>query len=253
MNFKPFNYLTKVFGNYFNIIAGLASIIGLFIVFLPGKNQVIIALSAFIVFLLIILLRIFWLTEQFLKNKSENGYDKLATIVRYRSEDGRFITNEIQKYIQCKMLIMDKHIHEYYWSGSGQPIVESDTMNFDSIKDSEDGYKKAILKFKNPLVYNGFFIVHIRMKMDDADQISKPYINMRVKEKTQLITFKVELFYKHGNHVQNARISKKKLATLAPAGDEYIDNIPFNTKTFSYEYNIYDPEVGYSYKIEWEK
>jgi hypothetical protein len=197
MNFKPFNYLTRLFGNYFNLIAGSASIVGLFIVFLPNKNQAIIALCAFITFLLIILLRIFWLTEQFLKNKSENGYDKLATIVRYNSEGGRFITYEIQKYIQCKMLIMDKHIHEFYWSGSRLPKVESETMNFDSIKEGEDGYKKAILKFKTPLVYNGFFMVHIRMKMDDTDQRSKPYISMRVKEKTQLITFKVELLNKN--------------------------------------------------------
>ena len=253
MNTKPFNYLTKIFGSYFNIVAGLASVIGLFIVFLPNKNQVIIALCAFIAFLLIILIRIFWLTNQFLKNKSENGYDKLATLVRYRSEDGRFITNEIQKYIQCKTVIMDKHIHEFYWSGSTHPIVESDTMSFDCIKESDDGYKKAFLKFKDPLVYNGVFVVHIRMKMDDSDQKSKPYISMRVKEKTQLVTFKVELFYKHGNHIPNARISKKKLGTLAPMDDEYINNIPFNTKTFSYEYNIYNPEVGYSYKIEWEK
>jgi hypothetical protein len=197
MNFKPFNYLTRLLGNYFNLIAGSASIVGLFIVFLPNKNQAIIALCAFITFLLIILLRIFWLTEQFLKNKSENGYDKLATIVRYNSEGGRFITYEIQKYIQCKMLIMDKHIHEFYWSGSRLPKVESETMNFDSIKEGEDGYKKAILKFKTPLVYNGFFMVHIRMKMDDTDQRSKPYISMRVKEKTQLITFKVELLNKN--------------------------------------------------------
>lgn len=252
MNFNPIRYLKEFFGNYFNFIAGAASVIGLGVVFVRSSTALIIALVSFILFLIALFFRFVWVTEQFLKNKSENGYDKLATIVKYRTEDRRLISYDIQKYIQCKQVLMDEHVHQYHWTGTSHPVIQSDTMNFVCIKDGDDGYKKAVLKFKTPLIYNSFFIVHINMKIDDSDGKSKPYISIRVTEKTQLLTFSVELFYKTGRRIPDARISRKKLSDV-PADFEFITNVPFNKKTLSYNWEVYDPEVGYAYKIDWIK
>lgn len=252
MGFKPFDYLIKFAGGYFNFFAGICSIVSLFLIFAKDKNQLILSLIVFIVFLVICFLRLIWFTSQFLMSKSENGYYKLATIVKYTTSDGKHITHDLQKYIQCKQMIMMEHDHEFYWTGSQEPVIESETMKFEEIRKGDDHYKKAILKFITPLVYNRFFLVHIRMILDDSNGSSKPYINMRVKENTQLITFRVELLHKK-RKVPDATLSRSKISANGSDISEFIEMVPFNSKTFSYDCNKYNPEVGYSYKLEWEK
>ena len=154
MEFNPISYLVRLTGSVFNLIAGLASIIGLCIIFLKDKEQLIIALVAFILFLLLCLLRLIWFTDQFLKSKTESGYYKLATIVKYSTNDGKHYIQELQKYIQCKKMIMDRHEHEFYWTGSESPIIESKTMKFETIKSSDNHYKTHLSLLVHLALYN---------------------------------------------------------------------------------------------------
>jgi len=240
------------FSGYFSLVASIASIIGLIIVFVPNKNQDLIALLAFIIFLLIIIVKFFFVAQKFLQQHTESGYRKFATYVRFSTEDGKHISYVIQKYIQCKTLVMDEHVHEFSWTGSHAPIISSTQQEFKELQRTGDGhYDKAIFKFKTPLSYNDFAIVDIKMDLDDSDKKAKPFCAQRVTEKIQLLSLRIEL--KNVSKIHNARIMRKKINT--PLDQEYkaVDFVPFDTHSRSYEYNLYNPEVGYSYKIDWSE
>jgi hypothetical protein len=251
MRSKPNQVLHFFFGTTFLAIVNVMSIVGFIVLFVTNKTQAIVALVMFVVFLIIILLRVFWVTDQFLKNKSRIGYDKLSTSAKYHTRDGRMITYEVVKFIQCKQILTQRHEHIFYWSGSTLPTITSDTMTFEKVVDDDDGFKKAIFRFKTPLVYNGVFIAHIRMQLDDTDRRSSTHIEQYIKDPMQLVSFNVQLLYKRGN-VPDARLLRRPIgATSIP--HEPIDAVPFDKKTFSYLRDVYDPEVGYTYRLEWTR
>lgn len=183
--------------------------------------------------------------------KTENGYYKFATYLNYSTKDGQHIVYELQKYLQCKTFMMDDHIHDFYWTGTNPPIVSSTLQEFKRvIKGANKGdYDKVLLKFKTPLLYNDFSIVHIKMDLDDSDNSSKPFCSQKIIEKVQLISFRIEL--KHLENNQEARLERKKINTQLDQEYELVEYISFDQNSRSYSYNLFDPEVGYSYRIKW--
>ena len=92
------------------------------------------------------------------------------------------------------------------------------------------------------------------MILDDSNGASKPYVRLRVKENTQLITFKVELLHKNiHKRVPDATLTRCRIGLDIPTIYEFLENVPFNINTFSYDCDKYSPEIGYAYKLEWEK
>lgn len=205
----------------------------------------------FCVFLLVILARIFWVTDRFLSKKAPDGIDKITTSVKYFTLDGLIITYEIEKFLQCKQLVLNEHEHSFHWTGTNTPIITSDTMLFDKIVDGNNGFKKAVFKIKNPIPYNGAFMAHIRMQIDDSNKQSQPHISVSVNEPTQMINFTVQILYKRRN-ITDARLMRKRIDTPT-LPYVLIKSIPFDAKTGCYQNSVYEPEVGYSYKIEWTR
>ena len=243
--------LKYFFSGYFSLIASIASVLGLILSFISDKESDIIALIAFVFFLIIILFRIFYVTKQFMLNKTEKGEHRFATYVYYSTIDGLQICYEMHKYLQCKTFIINEHIHEFSWSGTKIPRVSSlrqDVVRIDKSPNKED-YDKLILKFRKPLVYNDFSIVHIRMDIDDSDKGSNPYCGQRIEEELQLLSFRVELKHLALNH--NAKIMRKKYKTTLEQGFQTIDTVAFDPMSRSYNYVVYQPEIGYKYKIDW--
>lgn len=227
------------------------SIAGFFYVFLAARDQAIIALLVFIVFLLLIFVRIFYVSRSFLAQRTEDGYDRLATMAKFHCSDGKMVLYDLHKFIQCKQIMMAKHEHEFRWTGSSDPKISSDTMNYEGPQPGEKGFTRAIFRFKKPLLYNDVFVVHIRMEIDDTDKKSKPYLQHWVHDPVQMITFRVELPYKTGR-VQDARLLFRE---IGKEHEEYkfIRGVPFDKKTSSYEYAVYNPQVNHCYMIEWVK
>ena len=251
MKTEPHKVIKFFFGTTFLALVNVASIIGLVALFVSNKEQTIVALLAFVGFLIILLLRFFWVTEQFLRNKSAKGFDKLSTSVKYYTTDGKIIIYELKKFIQCKKILMDTHEHVFYWSGTKVPIITSETMEFEKIGDAPNGFKNAIFKYKTPLTYNNVFVAHIRMEIDDTDKLSSTYVEQFVREPMQLISFKVQLLYKKGNSIADARLVRKVIDSHTPF--EHVKSIPFDKKISSYEHNLFDPFVGYTYRLEWNR
>lgn len=243
--------LKHFFSGYFSLIASIASILGLIIVFIPNKNQDIIALIAFIVFLLIILWRIFYVTKQFLLLKTEKGEHRFATYVNYSTIDGIHVCYELHKFLQCKTFIINEHIHEFSWSGTKMPVVTSmrqDIVRVEKSTSKED-YDKLILKYRKPLIYNDFSVVHIKMDIDDSDRQSRPYCSQRIEEEIQLLSFRVELKNLTASH--DAKIMRKKFKTNLEQEYQTIGFVPFDTHSRSYYHVEFQPEIGYAYKIDW--
>lgn len=251
MRSQPHKVLQFIFGNTFIAIVNVVSLIGFALLFITNEKQGIIALIAFVVFLLILLFRVFWVTDQFLKNKSPNGYEKLSTSAKYLS-DGNLIQYELKKFIQCKQILMGKHEHNFYWTGSRDPKISSETMEYEKTVEAEDGYKKAIFKFKTPLIYNGVFVAHIKMEIDDSDKRSSPHLEHYIKDRTQLVSFKVQLPYKKKRVIPDAKLSRRPINSVNTPY-EHLNAIKFDRNTFTYEHNLFEPEVGYSYRLDWER
>lgn len=242
--------LTYFFSKHFNAVASIASILSLLIVVFTQWLSAVVALSAFIVFLVIILFRFIYLFNSITLNKSKDGYFRLATYVNYSTVDGRQKTYELHKYLQCKSIIMEDHIHDFHWTGSTQPQITSLQQNVIGVTKGLQGqYDKVLLKFKNPLLYNDISLVHIKMSMDDSDNTSRPFCGQKVTDRIQLLSFRVEL--KHLGSYHNAKIMRKKLDTPLDQEYETIDNTEFDQYSRSYNYNLFSPEVGYAYKIDW--
>lgn len=232
-----------------SIILGLITVIGFIFTFIGSPFHATIALIACILFLLIVLFRIFWVTEKYLQIKTRTGFEKLSTSVKYHTRDGKFINYELKKYLQCKRTIASTHEHIYHWTGSKSPGIESETMILQQVQDADNGYKKAVFKLKEPLIYGSVFVAHIKMQLDDSDKKSEPQLEQMVLERMQLISFKVQLLYKRGNVGDAQLMRRPNNQTNLPY--EFLEAIPFDKKMFSYEYNLFSPEVGYTYRLSW--
>ncbi|HEY4151337.1 MAG TPA: hypothetical protein VGM41_20505 [Chitinophagaceae bacterium] len=240
------------FSGYFNLIASIASVIGVLVLLFNDKNAVIIALSSLVLFLVLILLRFFNVTSVFILQKTEHGYHKFATYVRYSTDDGKHIVYELHKYLQCKTVIMDEYVHEFYWSGSCEPAISSLLQEYKQfIKMPKGEYDKAIFKFKKPLNYNEFTVVHVKMDIDDSDRRSQTFCEQSVKELLQLLNFRIELRYL--NKHSDARILKRRMNAPLHINYEHVAFAKFDSSSRCYEYTVFTPEAGYAYKIEWDR
>ena len=189
-------FVKTYLSGYFALIGTCASIFGLVIVFLPNPWALILALSIFVSMLMWIFYKIINLIDSFVSNKTSEGYLKFATYVRYSTSDGKHIHYELYKFIQCKQLLMDMHLHEFNWSGSKEPRVSSSQKDFIQIVKpiSKNDLPKVALKFKKPLVYNDISIVEIIMDIDDSDHKSKKFVGHPVLENIQLINSSCGLY-----------------------------------------------------------
>lgn len=247
---KILSALKRFFSGTFGLIASIASIIGLIIVFVPDENKAVIALSVFVIFLIIILFRIFFVVETLLSRSYEKGFYKFATYVRYCTNDGNHIAYDLYKYVQCKTISLSEYEHDFYWSGTRPPVISSKLQKFISIVQSPNGgMDKATFEFKTPLVYNDFGVIHIRMDLDDTDNRSQHYCEQTIKEEVHILNFRIELLHLANN--ADAKIMRKRLSAIQSRGYEVIGYVKFDTNSKSYEHLLFNPEMGYAYRIEW--
>ena len=247
--------MNSKFKFYFDILVGIAGLIGLVLVFVAeDKNKAIIALVAFCLFLLWFIFKVWKTVNTIAGQRHPFGYAKIASIRRYTCLDGKFVEFENIQIVQCKKPILLGIDHIFKWSGTKMPAVTCPGYTVSDIRAEKDGeYDRVHLSFPAPMLYDEVAVVPIHFAIDDSDQKSKTEIGVKVRESMQFISFRVEL----GNQVDRtgkpARMLRLKYGTDMVGEWKLIENVKFDPITHCYEKQIQYPETGYYYQMEWDR
>ncbi|MDR0828522.1 MAG: hypothetical protein LBN95_00210, partial [Prevotellaceae bacterium] len=233
-----------------------ATIAGFVCIFLKDKMAVAVAVGVFCAILLAIAIYIFVFIYQHLK-QTKHDFIGHATFVKYETEkDGKNILYEVYRQIQSKQLVMTELDYAFKWTGSKPPIITSHLQKTDGkiYQGSKEIYDHVKLILKKPLVYNETGTIHFNAKLDDYDDISKPYVEFKVEVPVDIVHFRIILKNKSSDFCQSATIKRRNIFNQTGNVEyETLQSIPFNTDCKSYEYHLLTPEVGYFYRIEWVK
>lgn len=236
-----------------NLASAIITITVFFLGFLSNENYLFYALITFIIFLLSLLALVLYGIHKFISTHHENGHIVKSAFSTYISLDGKRISYDSFLHIQCKKIWMEKYDWKYNWTGEDIPVIKSKIQKIDRLIDAKDQYKfaTAILKFSKPILYNETIPVHFSSIMNDDRCVSKTHLLQRVTNPTDIVSFKAILPYKKS--ATNAILERKKINSTVDNEYELIDYISFNAETKSYSTELVSPEIGYFYRLRWER
>lgn len=237
------------------ILGGLSSIAGFFVALSSDPSRAIIVLIAIIVFLVALLLSIWYAIHKIIHKEFDKDYIKLSFFTKYEYIDQTHIIYDGYRLIQSKRAYLSNIKWAFKWTGTKQPAISSTLQNCDGkiIENTSNDYDHVILKFKKALSYNESAVVHFHAKMDDVDNTAQPHLDVKVEEPISVIDFRVILAYKDSNFSEKARFMRKPINSGVPTDYHVLETVTFNSYSKSYEYVLTNPEVGYFYRLEWEK
>lgn len=238
----------------FNIIAGICSIASLLLLLFGHKTSAYIALGLFVLFLLsVILLLVYWI-YQFVKKEYPEDYTRISAFSTYETTDGVKGIYERYRIIQSKRLVMTSTWFQFKWSGSKIPKLSSNLQTIEgSPVDGGKDYDKIKLVFKEPLRFNDTATIHFRAEVDDVDGAAGPYDCYKVETPIQLIHFRITLKHKPSDFNKPAKLQRCLINSPMHTNFETIEDVPFDKNSKSYQYDVNHPEVGYFYRILWDK
>lgn len=238
----------------FNIVTGLASIAGLVVSLVSDKAGWTVSLVCLCAFLLSIVVLLWWGLFQIVKTDNADEYKKISVFSSYETSDGVKGVYEIYRIIQSKRIILTHIYQSFKWSGSNQPKLDSSLQKVDDdiIKGGKN-FDKVKLTFNTPLLYNETATVHFKASVDDSDGKAEPYLGYKVDMPVNLIHFRVTLKHKPITFNQVANIEKQMIGTDCPTIYSHVESVSFDKESKSYTYDLKNPEVGYFYRLIWDK
>ena len=137
-----------------------------------------------------------WAIRCWQKKHYPKGYVPIATFVRYTTTDGKQIIYEVFRQIQVKHAFLTEIEHRYGWTGTKQPTITSTLQTIGpTAKDAATGWDVVPVKFQSARYFNDTEIVHLRSTLDDSDEKSEPFCNIRIDHPTRLLQFRIELLH----------------------------------------------------------
>lgn len=240
---------------WFAIISGISSIAGVIIALCSDQKKAIIALCAFVIFLLSIIFSFWYAINKYIRNNNENDYQKLSFFTKYEYIDKTHVIYDGYRLIQSKRFVLSEIKWGFKWSGNVLPKISSTLQNCDGkiIKNDSNDYDHAVLKFKKALSYNESAVVHFHAEMDDTDGSAHPHLDVKIEEPISVVDFRVILSYKNADFSEQAKFMRKRISSSVPSDYEVIGTVSYKSHSKSYEYVLTNPEVGYFYRLEWKK
>ena len=226
------------------------------VIFLLLTDQInsMIALCAFCTFLICLLALLTTTVFRFVSQENPEEYKKIAAFTSYEAVDDTHGIFEVFKVIQSKRLILQHVEHNFKWTGTQRPVISSELQEIERLIISEKkDYDKALLRLKKPLAFNESCTIHFKALTDDIDGMAQPHLDFKVSSAMNVIHFRVTLKNKGGDYSKPAKILKKPIESNVPLGYEQYGSIPFDIQSKSYQYCLPEPEIGYFYRLEWEK
>ncbi|WP_370425287.1 hypothetical protein [Tenacibaculum dicentrarchi] len=154
--------------------------------------------------------------------------------------------------MQCKRPILSDYDYNFKWSGTHLPVITSNLQEVTNVVDDNNPshYDKAVLKFKRPLTFNESCVIHFKSQLDDTDKQSDTHVSNRILRPVDVIHYRIILKYKDSN--TNAILERKKNDAVSQ-NFEKIREIAFDLDSKSYEHHLLNPELGYIYRIRWDR
>jgi hypothetical protein len=248
-----FSFIQKLWKKKINFFAAIVTIITAFSLLITETWSIIVLLILLVIFLIILVIILLKALIGLMQRNLEE-YDCKSTFIKYETCDGNVIHYEVYRLIQCKVPIMTHFDFKFRWSGSQLPKISS---TLQTIKDSEvyftksDGeYDCARLKLKKNLYYDQTQMINFHAELDDTDKQSKTTISHGITQDVDIVQFRVVLQYK--SEKSNAVIEKQPLNSVSKDWRLHKE-VAFNLETKSYEYNLLNPDVGWLYRIRWDR
>lgn len=249
--------IALIFNDYmkvFNIIAGVCSIIGIGVLIFSDYTNSIIALSCLVCFLILLLGLVLETVRRFIRNAYKEPYEKVSVFMKFETLDSTHSEFEMYRVIQAKRIVLLEVEQHFKWSGTKRPKVTSKTQIVkDVLNNDTNTYDKAILVFKKPLLFNETGVLHFHAELDDYDGKASPCLEHKVDMPVNIIHFRIILRHKNDAFNASAKLMRRKIDSCNITGFEILESVSFDMKLKSYEYHLINPEVGYFYRIEWEK
>jgi hypothetical protein len=255
------NFLKKItslisFINFkiFITFASFASIFGVALFFIKEKWATIFALSFTCLMLLAFTTSLIYALFKIIDTRTHK-YDSKSTFVKFEATSKKLSSYEVYKLIQSKEPITTELEYPFKWSGTFLPVITSNLQTVFNVVDEKESnkYDKAILKFKKPVYFNEDYVIHFKAEINDSDNKGLPYVQNRIKQDVDIIHYRVILKYKSNRYNKNAILERQELNTKISDNFEKIADVSFDNATKSYEYHLLNPEIGFLYRLSWEK
>ena len=240
---------------YFNIVAGVASIVSVIYIAFADETKAIIALLCFCLFLLASLIALICGISKYIERENMSDNKKVSVFTTFETIDSSHCQFETYRVIQAKRLILTSITQSFKWTGARLPQLSSRLQTISDVKQKDaTEYDTAVLKFKHPLRYNETTTIHFKAEMDDYDSpMVQPHLDYRVDSDINIIHFRVILRHKKSTFKSAAKLLRMPTESANPAHYEEIGSVVFDVASKSYNYHLTHPDVGYYYRIQWEK
>jgi len=195
--------------------------------------------------------------NRYLDIKTDDGYIIHSELIKFTYLSKTHVQYEVIQTLQSKKVLLRTIDFEFRWSGSERTPIFAST-EFHTIKkkviNDNNEFDRLKLSFKNPLLFNQIGTLQCQLEVTDKNNTHFPLISKAVRSNVSFIYFQVELTHADSSYTSEAIIERMPLDTQ-PGTGAYVetDRVSFNINTKSYEYPIYNPRVGYRYRMKWDK
>lgn len=211
-----------------------------------------VALGILCLSLLLILIALLRVLNKYLEEDKNGNYRCISSIVTYKTDDGKHISFEMCRFIQAKCAIMQEFDTGFKWTGTEEPQWKSKLQEIVRVEKATDigKYNSLILRFRNPLLYNQTAVVQYKAEIDDSDQKSETYAEIKVEYPTDYVRILVELPYE--NHPE-AKLLRKLIYSVSPSEFIEYEKVVYDSAHKHYRCDIPNPKPGYFYRLSWER
>ena len=243
--------MRNVFKSAFGVIAGLASIMGVGLLFIRSVYAVATACAFYCIAITTLGIAIYRSILKSLEFGNKGTYRHLASFGTFVCDDGKKALFENVRLIQAKVPFLDKIEHKYKWRGTGCPkIFANGSMvpNEQKINKLADSYDSFFIKLDRVLSFNECTSIQITFESPLSE--STPRICYKVEDPTEMLQFKVLLGFVT-DKLSPAILTRKKISSEVNSVEEHIGNVDYDVVHRSYLHILHKPEIGYYYTLSW--
>lgn len=192
--------------------------------------------------------------DKYLILNHSGDYKKFTYCGCFTSDDGCKGRFDVTRVIQSKRPELVEYKERFKWHGKGYPKISGNHKHdIDNIVKSNDPgiFDEMRIVFDNPLSFNESTVLRTSYEGNYHD--CSPVFCIPVKEPIQLIQFRISLGFKNKGNVSPAKLEKRRIGQNVSGQMTLVSEISFDKQHRTYEYELLNPDVGYEYRLSWDK